>query len=109
MSKVLITVIALTLIISTGQAVFAAPSWRDGKVVYKQSCAICHTSGQEGGRLKISEHGLEYWAKQVRSPAGEDHTQVLSTMPEEQKESLLRYLFKYANDDVAEVTKKLGC
>lgn len=109
MNKVLVTVIGLTLVLLTSQAVLAKVSWRDGKVIYKQSCATCHTSGEEGGRLKISAHGLEYWAQQVRSPIDEQHSQALSTMTEAQKKSLIRYFFKYANDDVAERTKKLGC
>jgi|GEM_PF-741248 len=109
MNKVLLSMFSLAFVLLTSQAVLAKVSWREGKALYKQSCATCHASGKEGGRLKISAHGLEYWAQQVRSPIDEQHSRVLSTMTEEQKKSLIRYLFKYANDDVAERTKKLGC
>jgi len=109
MRRILIAIIGLMLVMFTSQSVLAKISWRDGKELYKQSCATCHASGKEGGRLKISAHGLEYWAKQVRSPVDSQHSDALSTMTEEEKKSLLRYFFKYANDDVAEQTKKLGC
>lgn len=106
MKKMLLIIMSLVMFFTLSHAAYAGTSWRDGKKIFKQSCMSCHKASKEGGRLKINEHGLEFWSKCVKAPKDVPHMEVMKSLTDDETEALLKYLFKYANGDESEKRKK---
>lgn len=97
MKRLLLPMIVMSIVVSSGTTVHAASAIK-GKALYKKICQSCHTQDGEGGIMGPADKKEDEWKKFFEVNQHSAKPEVWEGLTRKKRKDLLRFFLNYAID-----------
>lgn len=97
MKRLLLTMIAISIVVSSGTTTYAASAIK-GKALYKKICQSCHTQGGEAGIMGPADKKEAEWEIFFEDNQHSAKPEVWEGLTRKKRKDLLRFFLNYAID-----------